>query len=208
MNTKVGQGDALLAGSGLDALRKNFLRNIGALHCLGKLEWEYPGGEREDLKTHVFPTKVPKLILAAPKWEHYVSVLLMVPERLIGETPEVEVNVPLLEVYLPLRKPTWRPNFVFCSAGGGRVELRCYGKFRLAARNSPASLFFKYLKQTKSSTKVKEDGRGRPYISLGLMPVGQSGDWPKFWNTLAALAGVVRKYKGRGKNRLNLRLPR
>jgi hypothetical protein len=195
MKVEGGQLDTLLKGSEIKALHNSFLHNVRQLRCLGTLEWTYPSGEREDLQTYVFPSDDPELILAPADWKHYVSVLLNVPDRVVVGKPEVETNTPMLELYLPKGKPTWRPNFVFCSGGGGRVELRCYGKFKVGARGSPAAKFFLFIRQTKTNVTLKRDRRGKEYASFGSILVGQSGDWQRFWRKLAAFSAVVRAYK-------------
>jgi hypothetical protein len=190
-----GTSGLLVKGADLKALRDTFLQHVTRLRFLATLEWTYPSGEREDLKTYVFPSSNPKLIVAPADWGHYISVLLNVPDRVVADTPEVETNTPMLELYLPKGKPTWRPNFIFCSAGAGRIELRCYGKFKVGARGGPATKFFRFVKHNKPSMPLKLDHRGKLYAALGPVPTGQPAAWNNFWGTLAAFAAVVRSYK-------------
>jgi hypothetical protein len=108
------------------------------------------------------------------------------------------MNTPLAEFYLPITEPNWQPNFVACYGQGDNIEVRCFGRFRVARRNQKAAAFFRYLRRVDGSLGVRRDDLGREYIRIGgAMPYRSRKDWERFWRVILRVVRSVASYKGR-----------
>jgi len=188
----------LLDGPHLRRLRVVFLRYVRALSIVDRRTWTFPGGGLERrVATYGFPRSRWGLLIAPVAW-HYWSVLVTLSAGPGRREFFDGMNTPLAELYLPISRATWRPNFVACYGRRGSIEVRCFGRFRVGGRSRRPAAFFRYLRRVEPSLTVQRDSRGKEYISIGrFRPRASRKELDRFWRGILRLIRSVASYKRR-----------